>query len=153
MIRPAMSEDIPRLTALLEQVLQVHHRGRPDLFKGEGTKYGEKELEELLKDKKKPIFVYETGGQVQGYAFCVLERASGAQLEDEKRLYIDDLCVDEACRGQGIGKALYGYVKRFAREQGCRRVTLNVWCLNEGAMRFYESLGMKPYRIGMEEIL
>jgi len=32
-------------------------------------------------------------------------------------------------------------------------VTLNVWCCNESAMKFYESLGMKPQKIGMEAIL
>ena len=41
----------------------------------------------------------------------------------------------------------------FAREQGCHNVTLNVWALNENAMRFYRSLGMKEQKIGMEEIL
>lgn len=59
MIRRAIMSDIPRLLALLEQVLQVHHRVRPDIFKAQGTKFSQKELEELLSDDKRPVYVYE----------------------------------------------------------------------------------------------
>lgn len=33
------------------------------------------------------------------------------------------------------------------------RPDLNVWCCNENAMKFYESCGLKPQKIGMETIL
>ena len=66
---------------------------------------------------------------------------------------MDDICVDEAARGQGVGKALYTYVRAFAKEQKCDSVTLNVWACNPTAIRFYEAMGMKPQKIGMEELL
>ena len=74
-------------------------------------------------------------------------------LTDIRTLYIDDLCVDETIRGQHIGKALYEHVLAFAKESGCYNVTLNVWSLNDSAMRFYEKCGLKPQKIGMEKIL
>ena len=74
-------------------------------------------------------------------------------MTDIKTIYIDDLCVDENLRGQHIGRALYDSVLAFAREQGCYNVTLNVWCCNEKAMKFYEACGLKPQKIGMEVIL
>lgn len=74
-------------------------------------------------------------------------------LTDIKTLYIDDLCVDENCRGQHIGSALYEAVKKFAEEQGCYNVTLNVWECNPSARKFYEKAGLKPYKTGMEVIL
>ena len=40
-----------------------------------------------------------------------------------------------------------------ARQRGCYNVTLNVWTCNPGAMQFYEKLGLKPYKVGMETIL
>ena len=70
-----------------------------------------------------------------------------------KSLYIDDLCVDENCRGKHIGTKLFAFVKDYAKDIGCYNVTLNVWSCNEGAMKFYESLGMKPQKVGMEAIL
>ena len=71
-------------------------------------------------------------------------------LTDVQTLYIDDLCVDEKARGQGVGRALYDFVRGFAKESGCYNLTLNVWACNENALRFYEACGLKPQKIGME---
>ena len=139
---------------LLRQVGLVHHNGRPDLFKA-GTKYTREELALLIEDDSRPIFaaVDETD-TVLGYAFCIFQQhVKDHILTDIKTLYIDDLCVDEKVRGQHIGKSLYEAVLVFARENGCYNVTLNVWSLNGPAMRFYESCGLKPQKIGMETIL
>ena len=153
MIRPARETDIPRLLDLLVQVNRVHSLGRPDLFRP-GTKYGPGELKTLLADPKAPVFVYEDGDGVWGYAFCRMKQALNDRLlTDVKELYIDDLCVDEGRRGQGIGKELYEYVLTYAREKDCYHVTLNVWSLNPGAARFYEKMGMKPMKVTMEAVL
>lgn len=154
-IRRAQEKDMPDILKLLSQVLEVHHIGRPDLFKGGVRKYTDSELTELIKDESKPIFVgVDESERVLGYAFCVfIQHVNDNILTDIKTLYIDDLCVDEEIRGQHVGKLLYEYVLKFAKEQGCYNVTLNVWALNEGAMKFYEACGLKPQKIGMETIL
>ena len=154
-IRRALEKDMPDILKLLSQVLEVHHQGRPDLFKGGVRKYTDSELEELIKDDSKPIFVgVDESERVLGYAFCVFVQHVGDNiLTDIKTLYIDDLCVDEEIRGQHVGRQLYEYVLGFAREQGCYNVTLNVWALNDGAIKFYEACGLKPQKIGMETIL
>ena len=145
---------IPGMLRLLGQVGQVHHEIRPDIFRAGALKYDEKALEALLREENKPIFIGEDGGQVLGYCFCVLKdyRGSGVQT-DRVELYIDDLCVEEAARGQGVATALYRYVKAFAREIGCSHISLNVWCGNDGAQRFYEKMGLKPRHIMMEQPL
>ena len=74
-------------------------------------------------------------------------------LTDVKTLYIDDLCVDENARGQHIGRELYDYVLGRARTEGYYNITLNVRTCNESAKKFYESIGMTPYKTGMEQIL
>ena len=154
MIRRAAREDIPRILELLVQVDMVHHRGRPDIFNGPATKYSAEELQSVLADDKTPVFVCERYGTVAGHAFCVLEETAGsAVLRELKSLYIDDICVDEAFRRQGVGKELYRHVLEYAKTLGCYHVTLNVWCCNPGALEFYESLGMKSLKIGMEQIL
>lgn len=154
-IRFAEEQDIPRLGDLLLQVCRVHHEGRPDLFRAGGRKYDDEELRDLLRDLERPILVaLDEKGTVQGYAFCVLQRHEGeGSFNDMTTLYLDDLCVDEASRGQHIGKALYEAVLDMARKRGCYNVTLNVWSCNASAMRFYESCGLKPQKVGMEVIL
>ncbi len=154
-IRRGEPKDIDRINDLLFQVLEVHHKGRPDLFKGNVKKYTDQELLEILADDQKPIFVAEDEtGKVQGYAFCMfIQHMDNNILTDIKTIYIDDLCVDESTRGQNIGKRLYEFVLDFARKNECYNVTLNVWSCNEAAIKFYEKCGLTPQKVGMEIIL
>ena len=154
-IRRAVKEDIQGINHLLNQVLMVHHNGRPDLFKSGTKKYTDEELSAIIEDDGKPIFVaVDDKQEVMGYAFCVfVQHLNNNILTDIKTLYIDDLCVDETKRGQHIGKNLYEFVVKFAKEEGCYNLTLNVWSCNESAMKFYEKCGLVPQKIGMEYIL
>ena len=139
------------MIALLHQVGSVHHHIRPDIFCAGALKYDENALEALLPDENKPIFVADDGGFVAGYCFCQIRQYHGSTvLTDRKELYIDDLCVDENRRGQHIGSALYDHTVAYAKDIGCTFLTLNVWCGNDGAMKFYENAGLTPRSIMME---
>ena len=154
-IRRAEEKDIERIHALLYQVCLVHHNGRPDLFRYGARKYTDEQLKEILKDEERPVLVaVDWQDFVLGYAFCIFQQhVRDNILTDIRTLYLDDLCVDETMRGQKIGSILYQAVLDFAREHHCYNVTLNVWSCNESAMRFYEACGLKPYKVGMEQIL
>lgn len=154
MIRYAMEKDIEKIEDLLSQVDMVHHNGRPDIFKI-GNKYSEEELKELLNNKQRPILVsVNKTDEVVGYCFGIFQQhKDNSILTDIKTLYIDDLCVDEKFRGKGVGKELYEAALSLAKEKGCYNLTLNVWSCNESAIRFYESMGLIPQKIGMEMIL
>lgn len=154
-IRRATENDIDGINNLLMQVCLVHHQGRPDLFKYGAKKYTDEQLKEIILDNLRPIFVAVDNSQhVLGYAFCIFQQhIEDNILTDIKTLYIDDLCVEEHLRGQHIGKHLYQAVLAFAKENHCYNVTLNVWSLNEPALKFYQSCGLKPQKIGMETIL
>lgn len=154
-IRLAAERDIPDLVRLLEQVELIHHRGRPDIFKCGGRKYTDDQLCAILTDSRTPVLVAtDENDRIKGYAFCIFKQFPNDNiLTDIKTLYIDDLCVDETCRGQHIGSTLYEAVLAFGRANGCYNVTLNVWSCNESAMRFYEKCGLFPQKVGMEVIL
>ena len=154
-IRRAKNEDLAGLNKLLQQVLMVHHNGRPELFKPNAKKYTDEEVFQIIASDKTPIFVaVDDKEEVLGYAFCVFKQfVNNEIMTDIKTLYIDDLCVDEEKRGMHIGKQLYEYVLDFAKANGCYNVTLNVWSCNESAMKFYEKCGLVPQKVGMEKIL
>lgn len=67
--------------------------------------------------------------------------------------YNDDLCVDENMRGYHIGTRLYEYVVGYAKNNEFYNLTLNVWADNKKAVGFYEKIGLKIQKIGMEKIL
>lgn len=154
-IRRAEEKDMEGINKLLHQVLMVHHNGRPDLFKANAKKYTDEQLLAIIADDERPIFVgVDEKGHVLGYAFCVFEHHVGDNiLTPIKSLYIDDLCVDETLRGQHVGSQIYEYVLAFAKESGCYNVTLNVWECNPSAKKFYEAMGLVPYKTGMEKRL
>ena len=143
------------INRLLYQVAGVHHNGRPDLFKGNAKKYSDDELLTVIQDDERPIFVgVDDKDKVMGYAFCMFRQHKNDQVMTPIRtLYIDDLCVDENNRGQHVGSGIYNYVLDFARDSGCYNVTLNVWECNPSARKFYDAMGLVPYKTGMEKLL
>lgn len=153
MIRLMKKEDISDVSELLRQVNLVHHLIRSDLFK-KNNKYTNEELASLINDEKYHIFVYEENNKVIGHAFCediIIENSN--LLVSHKTLYIDDICVDENNRKKGIAKKLYLYVREFAKDNGYYNINLNVWEKNDSAKSFYDSMGLKPLKVTMEDIL
>lgn len=155
MIRRAKETDIPRMITLLNQVLEIHAKIRPDIFVSGKTKYTLEQLEDILKDETRPVYIFaDDNGECMGYCFCQIKDIPKAEfMAPIKILFIDDLCVDESKRGEHIGRKLFDYVKEEAKRLGCYEVTLNVWEGNDSAIAFYNSLGMKVKEYQMELIL
>ena len=96
-----------------------------------------------------PWLVWEEEGVVLGYAYAGPFKTRAAyQWDADLSIYLG-----QDCRGKGIGTALYEIVCEYARARRCSSITLNVWCCNEKAMKFYEHLGLVPQKIGMEKML
>ena len=153
-IRFAKPQDVPGILSLLRQVGRVHHEGRPDIFRENAQKYGASQVLAMLEQSATPIFVAVEAEQVLGYGFCQLKKyENDPVITDHTELYIDDLCVDEHVRGKHVGSAIYREILRYAKMRKCSAVTLNVWCCNPGAMAFYEKMGLKPQKIGMEMVI
>ena len=134
-IRRAESRDLDKTLKLLSEVLELHAKIRPDIFISGTTKYTREELQAIFDNDQTPVFVAaDDSGEVVGYAFCVMKRQPfSTNMKDFSTLFIDDLCVDENCRGQHVGTLLFDYVKQYARDNGCYDVTLNVWEGNDNA--------------------
>lgn len=155
MVRRAENKDIERIGQLLVQVNNVHASGRPDLFVMNCRKYNDDELMEIIADDSRPIYVcVDSDDVVLGYGFCVIEDIEASNNRPAmKNLYIDDICVDEACRGKHVGSAVYEHIKEEAKKMGCYSITLNVWELNPVARKFYEKMGLVPLKTTMEKVL
>ena len=157
MIRRAQEKDIEGISRLLYRVNQVHADGRPDLFKSGGIKYTSDALRRILADDERPVYVYVADDEketVCGYAFCIIRYTEETtSIVGHKEMFIDDICVDSEHRREGIGRKLYEYVTKVAKEEKCYNVTLHVWECNPGAVEFYRQLGMKTLNYTMEQRL
>ena len=152
--RFAKVSDVPAILDLLRQVGQVHHEGRPDIFRSGAQKYSASEVIAMLDDPENPIFIAAEGDKVLGYGFCqIIRYAKDPVMTDRVELYLDDLCVDESTRGAGVGKAIYEAIAKYAASRKCHSVSLNVWSCNKTAEKFYVNLGLTPRKTYMEALL
>ena len=154
-IRKARMEDRLGIERLLKEVNNLHQKLRPDIFIENAIKYNEEKFNALISNGATPIFVaVDEDGNVLGHLFCqVRDHADVAVYKDFKTLFIDDLCVAESAHRQGIGKSLFDFALKYARQNDCYDVTLNVWSGNDSALAFYEKMGMFPKETQMEYIL
>jgi len=60
------------------------------------------------------------------------------------RAWVEDVIVDEAARGQGVGEALTLAMIDAAREQGCTTIELTSRPSREAANRLYQRIGFTP---------
>lgn len=153
-IRRANKNDIKDILVLLEQVLKIHNKIRPDIFKEDGYKYTPEQLETIISDDSKPVYVYDIDGVVVAHAFCWIRISEETPAKKKRKtMFIDDLVVRDDYRGKGLGRAMLDYVKQQAKSIGCVSVMLDVWDGNDSAMEFYNKNGFKPQQIIMEELL
>ena len=59
-------------------------------------------------------------------------------------LYLEDLFVEESCRGKGIGKSLLSHLAKLALKEDCCRMEWHAFTWNQAALSFYEGLGSIP---------
>ena len=146
-IRKAEKKDIPRILALLGQVLQIHAEIRPDIFIPGTTKYTPCELTELLQQEDHPIYVaVDEDDLCMGYAFCQLKKQPfSTNMVPFKSLFIDDLCVDKQTRGQHIGESLFDYVKQASYL--LRILTLNTYLVILFCLAFFKIYPQQIYEI------
>lgn len=149
-IRLATVADIPTLNQLLQEILLVHHKARPDIFRSAGQKFSSVDLAEMMENPETPIYVYEKEGQVLGHMFCQKTQTHSSLLEPFKNFFIEDLCVTEKARGQKIGQKLYDFAVELAKKEGCHNLTLDVWDDNQAAKAFYEKQGLQAQKTRME---
>ncbi len=92
-------------------------------------------------------WVAEVDGHVVAFALCFTNFST---FLARPGLYLEDLYVQPAHRGAGIGKALLTHLARVAVQRGCGRFEWSVLDWNENAIRFYEKMGagvMPDWRI------
>ena len=149
----ATTNDIDQIEKLLYQVHKVHSDARADLFIAGKKKYNKEELIKIINNENTPIFVYKKENIILGYAFIIYKIENADSLVKIKTMYVDDFCVDENYKHQGIGTKLFDFLKDEAKKQNCYNITLNVYSFNKAAKAFYEKQQLKELKTYMELIV
>ena len=72
---------------------------------------------------------------------------------DGRRLYVDDLVSDEACRSQGAGKMMFDWLEAKAAALGCTALTLDSGVQRQRAHHFYFREGMYIASFSFKKVL
>ena len=150
-IRQANKNDITQMVPLLDEVSKLHIEKRPDVFKTRAYEEIKSNLEEMIQDESNIILLAEDKQIVVGVIICeIKEKINRTDLKDSKVLWINEICVKQEYRRNGIGRSLIEKAKEIAKANNCLRLELNCWELNEEAMKFYENQGLTTQRRVME---
>lgn len=152
-IKEATKEDIEQIISLLQQVSELHYINRTDIFRRKSKNdIKEYTIEILENNEKKIIVAIDEMLKIYGVLiFKVKEVKCHINLKSSRILWIEEICVDEKCRKNGIGKMLMLEAENVAEKLNCKRIELNCWEFNETAIKFYEEIGMETQRRIMEK--
>lgn len=139
-IRFASQADRSRLLDLWLDLVQYHRRLDPDFPALPRLRelLGE-ELERGLASDTSRVFVADEGDKPVAFLFA--ESRPDGESDAEGRGRIEELYVDPAWRGQGLGRALVDAASTWFRLQGARRVSVRVEHGNTAGQVFWQELG------------
>jgi GNAT superfamily N-acetyltransferase len=134
-IRPATAADCSEIIRLIRALAEYENL----LDQAKGT---DAMLREALFGARPACeaLIVDRGGRAVGFA---LYFTSFSTFQCKPGLYLEDLFVESAHRGAGIGKALLRRLAAIAVERGCGRFEWHVLDWNEPSIKFYESLGAR----------
>lgn len=132
MIRKATENDLNTLTDLGLRLWPGHEREELAA-----------EFAEILQKEDAAFFLAFLQGQAAGFAQCQLRRDYVEGTESSPVGYLEGIFVEEACRRQGMAKALLAACEDWAREQECREFASDCELSNVQSLRFHLSLGFE----------
>lgn len=153
-IRFAKEDELERINVLRKQVNDLHVEGKPDVFKPGFNEELQNYVYYIFKDPEQKIVVADKDGEICGFAILHhIYKPENPFMKVRDFLDIDEFCVDEKHRREGIATAMVEFIKNFAIDQGYHRLELNMWEFNQDALAFYEAAGFTTFCRYMEMML
>src|SRR5437773_880447 len=134
-IRSAVADDVPLILSFIR-----------DLAEYEKLPHEVVATEELLRQAlfgPRPfaeVIIATLGDEPVGFALFFHNFSTFLGLPG---IYLEDLFVRPAARGQGVGRRLLAHLARLAQERACGRLEWAVLDWNDSAIRFYRNLGAR----------
>ena len=136
MIRRVRPDDVPAVVGLVHELADYEREAASCLLTDE-------QLHAALFGPTPALFghVAELDGQVVGCALWFLNFSTWRGVHG---VYLEDLYVRPAHRGQGLGRALLAALAAVCTERGYARLEWSVLNWNEPSIAFYRSIGAVP---------
>lgn len=147
-VRTAADPDIPVLSGL-SAGLFAEDAGTRDAFVNVQWPGRAEYLADLVADGKTNVaFVADVNGSPAGYLVGRLQDAS--DFRPVVTAVLESMYVHADHRDSGIGTALVQTFLAWAKDADAGRVSVNAYCQNAGAIRFYERSGLRPKALTLD---
>lgn len=144
------SNDYSQVLRVFYQLHKVHSDMRPDYYLASDTPITRERYEQLLETPGTRIIGAMDGDKLVGMCIFRWRQTQNPLVYPHKVAYLDDICVDEKYRRQGIGEMLCQRAIDIAKKEKADSVELSVWCSNQPAIALYKKLGFLPRTMRME---
>ncbi|HUO11013.1 MAG TPA: GNAT family N-acetyltransferase [Phycisphaerae bacterium] len=136
MIRPARESDVPAILSLIRELAEYEKLTHACVASTEHF------IQHLFgPNPAAEAMVAEVDGRTIGYAIWF---RTFSTFLGRPGIYLEDVYVQPAHRGKGIGKAFLKHLARLAVERNYGRIEWSVLTWNEPSIGFYKSLGAQP---------
>ena len=148
MLELAQAADREVVNAMARQVHAMHVQWRPDIYEIVEELYPEERFLDAVGERQ--LYVGKIGGVVVGYVLVKIRDYAWPGVVRRKVMVVDEICVEESLRNQGIGKEMMEDVHALAKAFCCTDLQLGVYPQNDGAVAFYQKCGFTIRSIDMQ---
>ena len=148
-IRETSEEDCSLILSLIKEIAEYEKMSDEVIATEESLK------ESIFKNNRAEVVILELDEKAVGYALFFYNFST---FIGKSGLYLEDIFIKKEARGRGIGKEVFKFLVKKAKEEGCKRMEWTCLNWNEPSIKFYKSLGATPmdewtiYRLTEKEI-
>ena len=148
MLQLARPEDRAAIEVLSQQVHRMHVAWRPDIYVLADEMWPQSRFDDAVSHRQ--LFVAKDADTVVGYVLVKIRDYDMTGHAKRRVLLIDEICVDESRRNQGVGTEMMIGVRAIAKAFGCTDMQLGVYPQNNEALAFYQKCGFRIRSIDMQ---
>jgi len=146
-VRYAKREELAAVNKIRKQVNEIHVKGLSDIFREDSWPLVEPSIYTKFDEENSGVIVAAIDDEIVGFAMVqYVTRPESPFNKERKYFHIEEFGVDENHRRMGIATAMIDFIKEDAKKRGFKRIELDMWEFNTGALAFYESAGLKTFR-------
>ena len=148
MLELARLSDRDTINELALQVHEMHVSWRPDIYETIEELYPLERFQAAVRERT--LYTAKLAGVTVGYVSLKIRDYDWPGMVKRKVMFVDELCVEETARRQGIGTAMMADVRALAMAFGCTDLQLGVYPQNDEAVTFYQKCGFTIRSIEMQ---
>lgn len=148
MLQLARPEDRATIEVLAQQVHRMHIQWRPDIYAEAEQLWPVDRFDAAVAQRQ--LFTATLDERIVGYVLVKIRDYDILGHTKRRVLLIDEICVDESKRNQGIGTEMMSEVRVIGRAFGCTDMQLGVYPQNNEALAFYQKCGFRIRSIDMQ---